>query len=145
MELLLAVGITLCAVAILILCSYNNQLHHRVESYKVLHGAALSEAREWECKYWAEHTSTDIPPAPPSHGVEDVDVESVMAGSDDPVWELVIACRSTGIMGEWLRNNPPVQAQQKHRQYGEFATWILQLPEEKQTIQGVTYAVRHHE
>lgn len=143
MALLLAVAVTLCAVCITILLAYNHQLHATVDSWKSAHIHALCETREWESKYWGVVTDTADPAdAPPSHNVPDIDVDEVMSGSDDPVWNIVIDCRSVGVMGEWLNSHPEIAEQQPHRQYGEFATFILGLPEDEQSVAGVARAVR---
>jgi hypothetical protein len=143
MELLLGIAITLLALCVIILQSRNNSLHHTVHAWKSSFSTATNEAREWERKYWAEHTNSDTSTmSPPSHGVEDVDVEALMADSDDPVWDIVVDCRSVGVMGEWLNQHPEIAAQQPHRRYSEFATFILQLPEHQRSVHGVTLAVR---
>jgi hypothetical protein len=155
MALLLAVAVTLLAVCIGVLQARNNQLHIAVNIWKEAQDRALSEAREWEGKYWAAYQATDDLSAaldtaeegealaPPSHDVPEVDAEAIMAGSDDPVWDLVIDCRGRGIMLMWLDKNPRFKELAAHRRYGEFATYILQLPEDQQTVVGVKRAVEN--
>lgn len=154
MSVILAVAVTLLALCVIILQARNNQLQHMVRAAKALHTSALAEGREWERKYWTVRTGLEEVSdtldraeegealAPPSHNVEAIDVEAVMAGSDDPVWEIVTHCRSVGVMGEWANTRPDLANSPDHRKYGEFATFILQLPEDQQSVQGVSLAVR---
>ena len=160
MALLLAAAVTMCAICIVVLQAHNRSLHHRVEAYKSLHTQGLKQTREWERKYYDAHTevsdltvklqnTTEVLDsaeegealAPPSHGVPDIDMDALMAGSDDPVWDLVIDCRSVGVMNEWLNRHPEFAEAQPHRQYGEFATYILNLPESQRNVEGVRLAV----
>lgn len=152
MALLLAVGITLCSLVILTLLTFNNQLHHRLEAYKSLHTAMVSEARKWERDYWAAHTEVSdlkadilptIPSAPASHGVPPVDVERVMGDSDDPIWDLVRLCRAGGIFTDWQGWHPELDWAQPHRVYSDFATFISNLPEQQQNVEGVRLAVKN--
>lgn len=150
MALLLAIALTLCAICIIILQAYNNQLSKSVTHWKEAHTYALEEARQWESRYWRERTNIPdngeaiVEDAPRSHDVPDVDVEKVMAESDDPVWDVVIGCRGVGTMNYWLnRVRPDLKDAMPHRKYGEFASYILQLPEDQRTVDGVTAALSH--
>lgn len=124
-SVLLAVAVTICAVCIIILQARNNYLHRQLNDAvnaldRVENGEAL---------------------APPSHNVSDVDMEAIMTGSDDPVWDLVIDCRAVGIMNEWVNRHPEFANVPDHRKYGEFATFILNLPEHQRSVHGIRLAV----
>jgi len=81
--------------------------------------------------------------SPPSHDVPPLDVEELMTASDDPVWELVVDCRSVGLMNDWINKNPQFRGSQAHRKYSEFATWILNLPESRRSVEGVRAVLQH--
>jgi len=114
----------------------------------------VSEARKWERDYWVAHTEVSdlkadilptIPAAPASHGVSPVDIEKVMADSDDPVWDIVIDCRQAGIVDGWLEVvRPDLTSAPPHRVYGEFASYILNLPESDRNVDGVMSAILFH-
>lgn len=115
MEIVLAVGITLLSVVVVLLLAHNRQL---------------------------QRSHIEAPLAPRSHDVEALDADLLMATSDDPIWDLVIDCRSVGVLNEWLQTRPELKESQDHRKYGEFATWLLNLPEDQQTVRGARMAVR---
>ncbi len=133
MALLLAVAVCLLGVCIMILQAQNKYLRESLAAWK-----ASAEPVDIG-------TVCDEYLSPTSHNVPDIDPDQIMAGSDDPVWDLVIDCRSVGIMNEWLVRHPQVAAQQPHRQYGEFATYILQLPEHQRNVSGIRLAVTGRE
>lgn len=160
MDVLLAVGITLCAICIIILQARNHSLYHTIGVWKEAHVRALEEARGWESKYWKEYSNaTDLADALDSaengesltptqgynqwaEGILHSTPDQIMAGSDDPVWDTVIDCRASGVMAEWLNRHPEFKGMQPHRIYGEFATYILGLPEDQRYVNGVAMAVR---
>lgn len=137
MELLLATSLSLCAIAILILLVRNNRLSHERHGLKALHNGAIRERNNWEDKYWEAISYLRIQKAPPSHNAEPVDPDEVISNSDDPVWDIVVECRKAGLFHKWLTLNHDLLYAQPHRRYGEFATWILQLPESRQSVGGV--------
>jgi hypothetical protein len=144
MELLLAIGITLCALCIIILQARNNQLHSALDAWKNAYHTANTLTREWEDKYWSVVTNTPADGMVSKRGrdVEPIDPDRAMSESDDPIWRVVEGCRATGVMSLWLhRVRPDLNKSQPHVRYSEFATWLLQLPEDKQNVAGARDAV----
>jgi hypothetical protein len=142
--ILLSVGLTAVAHTTI------KYLQSENRKYKRLHEDVLDEAHEWEkhaLQYAGEIRELAIEledreireESPPSHGVQPINTEQIIANSDDPVWSVVEECRD--LMPLWELKNPGIAAAQSHHRYAQFATFVANLCDEHRNRDGVARAI----
>jgi hypothetical protein len=150
-NILLVIALLVLAVGLVVISHrMNTELRDEKRQYKHLYESVRDEANEWENRalaYSVELTeyanklhAAPHSDAPPSHDVQPIDAEQIIANSDDPVWDLVEQCRD--LMPLWELKRPEIAKCQPHHRYAEFATFIANLCDKHRNREGVAEAIR---
>jgi len=127
--LIIAGGFITCQASIIV------NLRNRIHTGDI----ALDEALD-ECVTLREELSEWKFPHPPTRGMTgEIDAEKIISNSDDPIWSLVEECYEQ--KSAWELFTPGEAAKQPHQRYADFATFILNLPDDQQNVAGVSDAV----